>query len=128
MIGDTKLRVLVVDDEPAIRRYLNTSLSAEGYRIDLARNGQEALGECASFRPDLIILDLSLPDIEGLEVLRQLRQRTAVPVIILSVHEQEGVKVQALDTGADDYVTKPFGTGELLARHARRDAAAISGG
>ncbi len=116
MMSDSRLRVLVVDDEPAIGRYLKTSLGAEGYAIALASDGQQALVEAATFRPDLIILDLGLPDMEGLEVLRRLRERTPVPVIILSVREEEAVKVSALDQGADDYVTKPFGTSELLAR------------
>lgn len=113
---ENKLRVLVVDDEPAIRRFLNTSLSAEGYRIELASNGRDALSACAAFHPDLIILDLGLPDMGGLELLQGLRKITPVPVIILTVREDEETKVRALDGGADDYVTKPFGTGELLAR------------
>jgi two-component system, OmpR family, KDP operon response regulator KdpE len=115
-MGENKLRVLIVDDEPAIRRFLKTLLGAEGYGIHVAANGQEALDEATSFRPDLIILDLGLPDMDGLEVLRRLREQTAVPVIVLSVREEEDVKVQALDSGADDYLTKPFGAGELLAR------------
>ncbi len=115
-MADNKLRVLVVDDEPPIRRFLRTSLGAEGYTIDLAANGREALAESAAFRPDLIILDLGLPDIDGLEVLRRLRQHTSAPIIVLSVREEEAIKVSALDSGADDYVTKPFGTAELLAR------------
>ena len=115
-MSENRLRVLVVDDEPAIRRYLKTSLGAEGYTIGLAANGQEALTESTAFRPDLIILDLGLPDMDGLEVLHRLRAYTTVPVIILSVTEEERVKVRALDAGADDYLTKPFGTGELLAR------------
>ncbi len=126
MMSENRLRVLVVDDEPAIRRYLKTSLGAEGYTIGLAANGQEALTATA-FRPDLIILDLGLPDMDGLEALHRLRAFTVVPIIILSVREEEGVKVRALDAGADDYLTKPFGTGELLARHARRHAPAIPG-
>ncbi len=115
-MSDNRLRVLVVDDEPPIRRFLKTSLSAEGYAIDLAANGQDALVEYGTFRPDLIILDLGLPDIDGLELLRRLREYTVVPIIVLSVREEERVKVQALDSGADDYITKPFGTAELLAR------------
>ncbi len=115
-MSDNKLRVLIVDDEPAIRRFLKTTLAAEGYTISLAANGREVLAEAPVFRPDLIILDLGLPDLDGLEVLRRLREVAVVPIIILSVREDEEVKVQALDLGADDYVTKPFGTGELLAR------------
>jgi two-component system, OmpR family, KDP operon response regulator KdpE len=115
-MSDSRLRVLVVDDEPAICRYLKTSLSAEGYTMCLAADGQGGLAEAAGFRPDLIILDLGLPDLDGLEVLKGLRSATSVPVIVLSVREEEEVKVRALDAGADDYVTKPFGTSELLAR------------
>ncbi len=115
-MSDNKLRVLIVDDEPAIRRFLKTTLAAESYTISLAANGREALAEAPVFRPDLVILDLGLPDMDGLEVLRRLRETAVVPIIILSVREDEQVKVQALDLGADDYVTKPFGTGELLAR------------
>ncbi len=116
MMSDNKLRVLVVDDEPPIRRFLKTSLGAEGYAIDVAASGQEALAEFGAFRPDLVILDLGLPDMEGLDVLRRLREHTVVPIIILSVREEEEMKVRALDSGADDYLTKPFGTAELLAR------------
>jgi two-component system, OmpR family, KDP operon response regulator KdpE len=116
MTNESRLRVLVVDDESAIRRFLRTSLGAEGYTISLAANGQEALAEATTFRPDLIILDLGLPDMDGLEILQRLREHTVVPIIILSVREEERVKVRVLDAGADDYVTKPFGTAELLAR------------
>lgn len=113
---DNRIRVLVVDDEPAIRRYLNTTLNAEGYHIEMARDGQEAVLLANSFRPDQIILDLGLPDQDGLDVLNQLRVTTAVPVIVLSVREEDEIKVRALDAGADDYIVKPFSTGELLAR------------
>jgi two-component system KDP operon response regulator KdpE len=109
-------RVLVVDDEPAIRRFLHTSLSGHGYLLFEAANGQEALSAVAAHRPDLVILDLGLPDMDGIEVTRRLREWTQVPIIIVTVQEQEAAKVAALDTGADDYVTKPFGMGELLAR------------
>ena len=109
-------RVLVVDDERAIRRYLNASLSAHGYAVFEAANGQEALGAVVAHRPDLIILDLGLPDIEGLEITRRLREWTKTPIIILSVREREQDKIAALDAGADDYLVKPFGTGELMAR------------
>jgi two-component system KDP operon response regulator KdpE len=111
-----KVRVLVVDDELAIRRLLNNTLTAKGYHIDLASYGQEALEVSGRFRPDLIILDLGLPDVDGMLVLQQLRERTKVPIIILTGRGEENMKVQALDAGADDYITKPFGTGELLAR------------
>jgi two-component system KDP operon response regulator KdpE len=108
--------VLVVDDERAIRRFLNVSLNAHGYVVFDASTGEEALNAAMTHRPDLIILDLGLPDIEGTEVTRRLRQWTQVPIIILSVREQEADKIAALDAGADDYLTKPFGIGELMAR------------
>jgi two-component system KDP operon response regulator KdpE len=110
------LRVLIVDDEPAIRRYLRTALGAHGYQISEAANGQEGLAAVALQRPDLVILDLGLPDLDGVEVARRLREWTQVPIIILSVRGQEAGKIAALDAGADDYLTKPFGAGELLAR------------
>jgi two-component system KDP operon response regulator KdpE len=113
---DNSLRVLVVDDEPAIRRFLRAVLSAHGYTIFEAANGQEALSAVIAVRPDLIILDLGLPDLDGIEVTRQLREWTSIPIIILSVREHEADKIAALDVGADDYLTKPFGAGELLAR------------
>jgi two-component system KDP operon response regulator KdpE len=115
-MADMNLRVLVVDDEPAIRRFLRVSLGAHGYTVFEASNGQEALAGVAAHRPDLVILDLGLPDIDGLEVTRQLREWTHLPIIILSVRGEEAEKIAALDAGADDYLTKPFGTGELLAR------------
>ena len=109
-------RVLVVDDEPAIRRFLCTSLTAHDYSVFEAVNGQEALAAVLAHRPDLVILDLGLPDLDGIEVTRLLREWSAVPIIILTVEEQESAKITALDAGADDYLTKPFGMGELLAR------------
>jgi two-component system KDP operon response regulator KdpE len=110
------LRVLVVDDEPAIRRYLRTTLAANGYLVFEAATGQAALAEVVTSRPDLIILDLGLPDMDGHSVTRQLREWTKLPIIILSVRGQEADKISALDAGADDYLTKPFSSGELLAR------------
>jgi two-component system KDP operon response regulator KdpE len=115
-MSETRARVLVVDDEPAIRRFLHVSLSAHGYTIFEAENGQAALSAVTSDRPDLIILDLGLPDLNGIEVTRMLREWTHIPIIILSVRGQEADKIAALDAGADDYLTKPFGAGELLAR------------
>jgi two-component system KDP operon response regulator KdpE len=109
-------RVLVIDDEKAIRRFLRASLTAHGYTVFEAATGQSGLNAVVANRPDLIILDLGLPDMDGLEVTRQLREWTRIPIIILSVREQETVKIAALDAGADDYLTKPFGVGELLAR------------
>ncbi len=113
---DSGPRVLVVDDEPAIRRFLHTSLSAHGYTLFEAANGRDALAAVATHRPDLIILDLGLPDMDGIEITRRLREWTQIPIIIVTVQEQEAAKIDALDAGADDYVTKPFGMGELLAR------------
>jgi two-component system KDP operon response regulator KdpE len=110
------LRVLVVDDETSIRKFLRVSLTAHGYQVYEAANGQEALSAVIAHRPDLMILDLGLPDIEGIEVTRRLREWSQIPIIILSVREHESEKVAALDAGADDYLTKPFGIGELLAR------------
>jgi two-component system KDP operon response regulator KdpE len=110
------VRVLVVDDELAIRRFLRTALAARGYTIYEADSGQAALSAVAADRPDLIILDLGLPDMDGVEVTRQLREWTQIPILIVSVRGQENDKITALDAGADDYVTKPFGVGELLAR------------
>ncbi len=109
-------RILVVDDEPQILRALGTNLKARGYEVDLAATGETALTLAARHHPDLIILDLGLPGIGGIEVLEGLRGWTSVPVIVLSVREAERDKVAALDAGADDYVTKPFGMDELLAR------------
>jgi two-component system KDP operon response regulator KdpE len=109
-------RVLVVDDEKAIQRFLKNALSSAEFSVHVAENGKEALAAAVAIRPDLIILDLGLPDMDGVEVLRRLREWTQVPIIILSVRDREDEKVTALDSGADDYLTKPFGIGELLAR------------
>lgn len=109
-------RVLVVDDEAPIRRYLKAALSAQGLTVFEADGGGEAINAVLSHRPDIIILDLGLPDIDGIEVTRRLREWSQTPIIILSVREAEQDKIAALDAGADDYLTKPFGTGELLAR------------
>lgn len=109
-------RVLVVDDEPPIRRFLHTSLANHGYDVFEAVDGREALAAVVANRPDVVILDLGLPDMDGIEVTRRLREWTQVPIIIVTVQEQEAAKITALDAGADDYVTKPFGMGELLAR------------
>jgi len=115
-MSETGARVLVVDDEPAIRRFLRVSLSAHGYAVFEADSGQAALSAVVADRPDLVILDLGLPDLDGIEVTHLLREWTHIPIIILSVRGQEADKVAALDAGADDYLTKPFGAGELLAR------------
>lgn len=111
------LRVLVVDDEPPIRRFLRTSLAAQGYDIIEAEDGTKALEEVRRRSPDLLVLDLGLPGIDGLEVIRRLRgSGVTLPIIVLSSRVDEAGKVEALDLGADDYVTKPFGVEELLAR------------
>ncbi len=109
-------RVLVVDDEPQIRRALSTNLRARGYEVELAATGEEALQLVVDRHPDVVVLDLGLPGIDGLEVVRSLRTWSRVPIVVLSVREAERDKVAALDAGADDYVTKPFGMSELLAR------------
>ena len=109
-------RVLVVDDETSIRRYLRAALSAQGFAVYEAANGQEAVTAALANHPDIIILDLGLPDFDGIEVTRQLREWSQTPIIILSVREAEHDKIAALDAGADDYLTKPFSTGELMAR------------
>jgi two-component system, OmpR family, KDP operon response regulator KdpE len=110
------LRILVVDDEPQIRRLLRVSLGAQGYQVHEAARGEEAITLAAVERPDIIILDLGLPDVDGLQVIRRVREWTDTPIIVLSVREQETQKVEAFTLGADDYVTKPFGMAELLAR------------
>ena len=110
------IRVLVVDDEPAVRRFLKTSLTPRGYEVREASTGQEAIEMVAQSRPDVILLDLGLPDLDGVEVTRVLREWCSVPIIILSVRDRESDKVAALDAGADDYLNKPFGLNELTAR------------
>jgi two-component system KDP operon response regulator KdpE len=110
-------KILVVDDEPPIRRLLRTSLSTQGFQVIEASDGRHALSEVSSAHPDLVILDLGLPDMQGQEVIRILRDAgDPVPIVVLSSRIDEKGKVEALDLGADDYVTKPFGTGELFAR------------
>jgi two-component system KDP operon response regulator KdpE len=109
-------RVLLIDDDPEIVRALTTNLRAHGYDVATAATGNEALDHLATGRPDIIFLDLGLPDIDGLEVLRRIRSAASTPIIVLSARHQEREKVAALDAGADDYLTKPFGMDELLAR------------
>jgi two-component system KDP operon response regulator KdpE len=109
-------RILVVDDEPQLLRALGTNLKARGYDVELAATGEAALALAARTHPDVVVLDLGLPGIDGTEVIRGLRGWSSVPIIVLSVRETESEKVEALDAGADDYVTKPFGMDELLAR------------
>jgi two-component system KDP operon response regulator KdpE len=116
MMSEEGRRVLVIDDETSIRRYLRAALSAQGFAVYEAANGQEAINAVINDHPDIIILDLGLPDFDGIEVTRRLREWSQTPIIILSVREAEHDKIAALDAGADDYLTKPFGTGELMAR------------
>jgi len=115
-MGNIGPRILIIDDETQIRRFLRVVLTGHGYVVKDVRTGKEGLDAITIFVPALVILDLGLPDINGLEVVRQLREWSKVPVIVLSVKEQETDKISALDAGADDYVTKPFAMGELLAR------------
>lgn len=107
---------LVIDDEPQIRRLLRVTLEANGYTVVDAANGQDGIVQAAQGRPEIILLDLGLPDLDGVEVLKRIREWSRVPIIILSVRDREHDKIAALDAGADDFVTKPFGSGELLAR------------
>ncbi|HEY5983917.1 MAG TPA: response regulator [Anaerolineales bacterium] len=110
------IHVLVIDDEPQIRRALKTILTEKGFKVSVASRGEEGLALAAASEPDLIVLDLGLPDMDGIEVCSRLREWTRVPIVVLSVRESEHDKVAALDRGADDYLTKPFGIEELLAR------------
>jgi len=109
-------RVLIVEDDVQMRKFLRASLSSHGYRLVEAGDGAEGLSQAAAYNPDLILLDLGLPDIDGLEVTKQLREWASAPIIVISARGQESDKIKALDSGADDYLTKPFGTGELMAR------------
>jgi two-component system KDP operon response regulator KdpE len=108
--------VLVIEDDSQIRRFLRATLGSHGYRLFEATTGEAGLVEAATRQPDIVILDLGLPDIDGLDVIRRLREWTALPIVVLSARGQERDKIAALDAGADDYVSKPFGVGELLAR------------
>ena len=108
--------IIVIEDEAQIRRFLRTTLAAEGYQVIEAETGKRGLMEAGTRKPDLIILDLGLPDMDGVEVVKGLRAWCSVPILILSARSQETDKISALDAGADDYLVKPFGVGELLAR------------
>ena len=115
-MAEQGLRVLVIDDEPQIRKLLRVSLSAYGYVLDEVGTGEEAINRTAIFKPDIVIIDLGLPDMDGKDVIKAIRDWSRVPIIILSARDQEQEKIAALDAGADDYVSKPFGVGELMAR------------
>src|SRR5215471_9873891 len=114
--SEVKRNIVVVDDEPQITRVLNTTLSGQGYGVRTAADGEEALQEMKSWEPDVIITDLRMPRMDGLELCRRVRADSRIPIIVLSVKGEETIKVEALDAGADDYVTKPFNVNELLAR------------
>ena len=113
---DVKGNILVVDDEPQITRVLKTTLSSQGYGVRSAGDGLEALEEMKNWAPDLLITDLRMPNMDGLELCRRVRETSQIPIIVLSVKGEEPIKVEALDAGADDYITKPFSVNELLAR------------
>jgi two-component system KDP operon response regulator KdpE len=115
-VNATGARILVIEDDPAVRRVLARNLGAHGFRVETAATGREGLALDPSFHSDLVLLDLGLPDMGGLEVIEELRARTTTPIVVLSVRGGEADKVRALDLGADDYLTKPFGVDELLAR------------
>ena len=123
MAGPTnKGNILVVDDEPQITRVLKTTLSSHGYGTRIAGDGDEALQVMKDWSPDLLITDLRMPNMDGLELCRRVREKSLIPIIVLSVKGEERTKVEALDAGADDYVTKPFNVNELLARVTRSPA------
>jgi two-component system, OmpR family, KDP operon response regulator KdpE len=115
-MSEANTRILVVDDERAIRRLLNVTLTANSYQIYEAERGQAAIEAVMLHRPDLMILDLGLPDMDGVDVVHAVREWSQIPILVLSVRDQESQKIAALDAGADDYLTKPFGVGELMAR------------
>src|SRR5579883_638399 len=113
---DRKIRILCVEDDPQMRTFLQTQLRARGYQVQVVRDGTQAIDQAAIFEPELVLLDLTLPTLDGLTFLRRLREWSKVPVIVLSARDEESVKIKALDGGADDYLTKPFSLNELLAR------------
>jgi DNA-binding response OmpR family regulator len=122
MTEATRQRILVVDDEPQIRQVLNAYLSGRGFDVREANDGDRALETFGAWQPDLVVTDLSMPRMGGISLCKEIRKRSAVPIIVLSVREEESTKVEALECGADDYVTKPFGTDELWHESERRCA------
>jgi two-component system KDP operon response regulator KdpE len=128
-MSDPKPLILVVDDEPQMRKFIRLSLSAQDFRVIEASNGAEAIQQARAYTPEVVLLDLGLPDMDGLEVTKQVRQWTATPILVISARGQEESKVAALEGGADDYLTKPFGSAELVARIrvALRHAARVNG-
>ena len=126
---EARATILVVEDEPEIRRFLRSSLGADGYRVVEAESGSRGAVDAGTHKPDLAIVDLGLPDIDGVEVIRRIRSWSPMPILVLSARAQEHSKIEALDAGADDYVTKPFSTPELLARvrAALRRRASVAG-
>ena len=127
---DARVKVLIVEDDSQIRRFVSTALESEGMEVHEASTGRQGLTDAKRLKPDLVILDLGLPDMDGVEVIRALREKSAVPIIVLSARSLESAKIAALDAGADDYLTKPFSVGELLARvrAATRRARGLAGG
>jgi two-component system KDP operon response regulator KdpE len=127
-MADPLARILVIEDDPPLQKFLRVTLETQDYHVLQAGSGEQGLRQAATSRPDLAILDLGLPDVDGLEVTRRLREWSAVPILVVSARGKEQEKVVALDAGADDYLTKPFGVAELLARVrvALRRAAAVS--
>jgi two-component system KDP operon response regulator KdpE len=115
-VSEVKAMVLVVEDDAQMRKFVRIALESHDYRVVEARSGDEALRQASAYTPDAVLLDLGLPDMDGLAVAKRLREWTTVPILVISARGQEDMKVQALDGGADDYLTKPFGTAELLAR------------
>ena len=115
-MSEGNAKILIIEDEPQIRRFVRTALSAQKFEVIEAENGQQGLTAAATSKPDLVILDLGLPDMDGVEIVRGLREWTSIPIIVLSARTMESAKIASLDQGADDYLAKPFGMGELMAR------------
>jgi two-component system KDP operon response regulator KdpE len=115
-MADPRATILVVEDEPEIRRFLRAALGAEGYRVVESASGRRGSIDAGTHKPDLVIVDLGLPDVDGVDVIRHIRAWSPMPIVVLSARVQERAKIEALDAGANDYVTKPFGVGEMLAR------------